>query len=182
MTGEGDIEFGGERFSTANLLDQNIFTITNNFEIYQGKHTITLGTHNEFYSIDNLFIFDNFGNFTFDNLDQFLNNEPAGFFTRNFSQRGPEFGDDAVDATASFNAYQLGFYAQDEFQVNDRLKLTGGVRVDIYGYGDEPQENTIFNEETIPLIEAEGYDLQGAQTGQFIDVQARVAPRFGLQL
>ena len=44
----GTINFGSERFSTANLLNQDIFTITDNLEIVSGINTITLGTHNEF--------------------------------------------------------------------------------------------------------------------------------------
>jgi len=39
--GDGGINFGAERFSTANLLDQDVFTLANNFSIFSGKHTIT---------------------------------------------------------------------------------------------------------------------------------------------
>ena len=46
--GSGTIRLGSEQFSTANQLDQDIFTITDNFKIYEGAHTITVGTHNEF--------------------------------------------------------------------------------------------------------------------------------------
>ena len=45
---DGDIELGSEQFSTANLLNQDITTITNNFTLYKGKHTWTFGTHNDF--------------------------------------------------------------------------------------------------------------------------------------
>ena len=69
--GDGSIRFGSEQFSTANQLDQKIFTITNNLKLYKGKHTITLGTHNEFYSIYNLFIRQNFGSYRFGSLNDF---------------------------------------------------------------------------------------------------------------
>ncbi|MEZ4701679.1 MAG: TonB-dependent receptor, partial [Rhodothermales bacterium] len=47
--GAGSISLGPEPFSTANLLEQDIFTITNNLNLFSGRHTFTLGTHNEFY-------------------------------------------------------------------------------------------------------------------------------------
>ena len=40
--GAGTISFGAEPFSTANLLEQDVFTINNNFEIFSGRHTVTL--------------------------------------------------------------------------------------------------------------------------------------------
>jgi hypothetical protein len=43
-----NINFGAEGFSTANLLEQRVLTITDNFEINVGKNKITIGTHNEF--------------------------------------------------------------------------------------------------------------------------------------
>ncbi|MEL6867027.1 MAG: carboxypeptidase regulatory-like domain-containing protein, partial [Bacteroidota bacterium] len=91
--GAGSIFFGSERFSTANQLDQDIFTITNNFEIYKGRHNITIGTHNEFYTVYNLFVPFNFGAYTFTSLDDFLNDRNAVDFTRSFSLRDNIVGD-----------------------------------------------------------------------------------------
>ena len=67
----GSFEAGTEQFSTANELDQDIFELTNDLTIVRGAHTITLGTHNEFFEFRNLFIRDNFGTYTFASLDTF---------------------------------------------------------------------------------------------------------------
>src|SRR5690606_28578535 len=48
-----NINLGPEPFSTINQLNQDIFTITNNLTFFQGNHTVTLGTHNEFYTMYN---------------------------------------------------------------------------------------------------------------------------------
>ncbi len=175
--GGASILFGSEQFSTANRLDQDIFTITDNFELFKGKHTITIGTHNEFYDVYNLFIPFNFGSYEFNNLDDFLNDENSSFFIRSFSLVDDEVGD-ASQAAAIFNALQLGFYVQDEIQVSDKLKFTAGIRVDIPIF-DETPANEEFNNTTIPIIEAFGYDLGGARTGKFIKTQFMVAPRVG---
>ncbi len=190
--GGGRIEFGGERFSSANLLNQDVFTLTNDFQIFSGRHNITIGTQNEFFSVGNLFIRENFGayqyrGFTDDNgnfvtgIDQFLNDLPASQYDRSFSQVDNIAGDESA-AIADFSGFQLGFYIQDEYQATDRLRLTGGLRLDIPVFPDDVPANDQFNNETIPLLEAQGYDLKGARTGQFIDQQFLFSPRLGFNL
>ena len=38
------IYFGSEAYSTANKLDQGVLSLTDNFTLNKGKHTITIGT------------------------------------------------------------------------------------------------------------------------------------------
>ncbi|MFK7971272.1 MAG: carboxypeptidase regulatory-like domain-containing protein [Bacteroidia bacterium] len=156
--GAGQINFGSEQFSTANNLQQRIFTITDNVNIYAGKHNITIGTHNEFYDVYNLFVRQNYGVYEFDDMNTFLNGGAASFYTRSYEIRGnevdDEVGDDITLAAADFNAAQLGFYVQDEFQVNSNLSLTAGVRVDVPVFGTDPAEDTDFNTTSINDIEA----------------------------
>ncbi len=175
--GAGDIVFGSERFSTANLLNQSTFTVTNNLSLYRGKHNITIGTHNEFYKMENLFLAYNFGQYEFNNLDDFLNDRAASFFQRVYSLRDNVSGDESA-AISSFGGAQLGAYVQDEIQVDDRLRITLGLRADVPIFGDTP-ENRAFATETAPLIEAEGYDLRGAEIGNFIKPQLMFSPRLG---
>src|SRR5262249_2648196 len=65
------IRAGTEEFSTANELYQTIFELTDDYTMTRNKHTITIGTHNEFFHFKNLFIRDNFGAYRFSNLDNF---------------------------------------------------------------------------------------------------------------
>ena len=51
----GEISLGSEPFSRPNFLEQTVATVTNKTDIFLGDHTVTVGTHNEFYSIDNRF-------------------------------------------------------------------------------------------------------------------------------
>ncbi len=46
---------GHEPFSINNRLDQDVFQITNNFDIYAGNHTLTIGTSFERFAFDNSF-------------------------------------------------------------------------------------------------------------------------------
>ncbi len=183
--GRGSFVFGAETFSTANLLDQDIITINNNFKVYKGRHTLLFGVNLEFYRSKNLFIPFNFGDYEWarsepigtSNLADFLAGEPSDFFIRSYSLRDNVIGDESI-AGVEFNGAQYGFYVQDEFQVNQNLKLTLGLRGDIATFSDTP-ENPDFNTNTIPAIEAAGYDLQGGRTGDFIDPRLYFSPRFG---
>ncbi|MEM6297245.1 MAG: TonB-dependent receptor, partial [Bacteroidota bacterium] len=176
--GSGSIEFGSEPFSTANRLDQDVITFTNNFELYKGNHAITIGANLELFRAANLFIRQNFGAYEYSSLEAFLNDEPADAYFRSFSQVDNIAGDESA-AIAEFNTALFGFYVQDEIQVNDNFKFTAGLRLDMPIYSTDIPVNESFNNETIPLIESFGYDLQGAQTGESISTQLQFAPRLG---
>lgn len=177
--GDGQITFGSEQFSTANQLDQDVITITDNFELYKGKHTITFGTHNEFYSTYNLFIRQNFGSYQFDNLNDFMTDQPASQLDRSYSLVDDITGDGSA-AAAEFTGMQLGLYVQDEYQVNDKLKVTAGIRMDVPIFNDDVRANPEFNSSTIEAIETFGYELNGATVGgPVVDPQVMIAPRLG---
>lgn len=181
--GSGSIRFGTEEFSTGNLLEQKILTITDNLKLYRGKHTFTLGTHNEFYSIRNVFIRQNFGSYDFNSLDDFLSGAPAQDYDRSYSLiPGDErvIGDDS-QAAADFNAMQLGFYAQDEIEVNNNLKVTAGLRLDIPVITSDPAIPSTFESSTLPLLQAQ-YDIaQNITPGQAPSGQLMFSPRLGFE-
>lgn len=154
--------FGSERSSTANELDQDIFEITNNFKYYRGNHTFTIGTHNEFFKFRNLFINNLNGRWDFNSLQDYLNNAPARARITYSALPGVERPD------ARFNAAQLAFYAQDQFDLLEKLNLTVGVRVDIPIIGDKPLAN--------PAVEA---SFPGVRTDRTPSGQVLFAPRLG---
>ncbi len=144
LSGGRNIQLGSEQFSTANQLDQDIFTITDNVTLFKGNHTLTFGTHNEFYSIFNLFIRQNFGSYRY-SLNDWLTvgtaNEtlPVSYdYSYSLVPNEPQWG-------AEFNAAQLGLYLQDEYRVNDKLKLTAGLRLDVPIFSTIPTANPAFN-------------------------------------
>ncbi|MBL85117.1 MAG: TonB-dependent receptor [Winogradskyella sp.] len=169
------IFFGSEPFSTANLLEQRILTLTNNFQIYSGRHTVTIGTNNEFSSAKNVFFRQNFGDYRFNDLDAFYAGTPNRY-RYGYSLLGG-FGDDSNGA-AEFDLFQFGFYVQDEVNMTDNFRLTAGLRIDI-PYWEDGLENEDFNTRTIPLLEQAGKDLRGARVGQGINPNLHLSPRLG---
>lgn len=177
--GDEKIALGSEQYSTANRLKQKIFSFTNDFSIYAGRHNITVGMHHEYYDMFNVFIRQNFGYFQFATLADFMAGNPATRYQRSFSNIDDITGD-GTSAAAQFKVLQLGFYAQDEFQVTDKFNLTYGLRIDVPKYLDNPGENTDFNEHVIPYLENEyDADFMGARTGVAPKASPLFSPRVG---
>lgn len=176
--GAGTIRLGSEEFSTANALDQDIITLTDNFKLYKGNHTITIGTHNEFYSIYNLFIGQNYGTYRFSSLSSFLNNEAAIEYDRAYSLVDNLTGDGSA-AAAEFNAMQLGLYVQDEWSIGRKFTLTGGLRVDLPIITSDPQEDTYFNDVALPKMQQFWEVANNVEAGKSPDGQIMFSPRLG---
>ena len=125
---------GRENFSTANALDQDVLEVTDDFTFTKGNHTITVGTHNEFFEFKNLFIRDNFGNYRFSSLDN-LDAGLAQSFDYSFSLTGN------AQQAAQFKVNQFGFYAGDLWRITPTFTLNYGVRLDIPSFPDKPTAN-----------------------------------------
>ncbi|WP_010523181.1 TonB-dependent receptor [Aquimarina agarivorans] len=186
------ISFGAEPFSTANLLDQDVFTLTDNFEIFLGKHALTIGTHHEFYKVKNLFFAFNYGNYTYNTTDDFVNQVKPDFI-RFFSLNDLNVGDESSGA-AEFKNSQHGIYFQDEFRITDNFRVTGGVRIDVPVWENGPSNSDfnedlqLFDEDGSPdgvqlsaanELEANGKNLRGARVGKKIKSKVHFSPRFG---
>ncbi|AWX44258.1 hypothetical protein HME9304_01258 [Flagellimonas maritima] len=187
--GNGTIFFGSEPFSTANLLNTDYLTITDNFEIYAGRHTVTLGANLEFATVKNLFFafnygwyeftddFDDDGNLLSSGLNEFLTGQNANLYQHGYSLLGDGTVGDESAGSADFKTFQAGFYVQDDVQLTDDFKVSFGARIDIPSWEDGTV-NEDFNTNTVPMLEAAGKDLQGARVGQGVGT-AMFAPRLG---
>ena len=184
--GAGTVIVGTDNFSYSNIVNQDVFTITNNFNLFKGKHNFTFGTHNEFFKIENLFTIFSTPRYEyfFDGVNRFLAGESAdiSLFGHEQAFGGDQIrlGDAAENLGPSFNAMQLAFYGQDEIQVNQNLKVTLGLRLDIPVFSDDPPlDNTAFNNTTIPILENAGWDLKGARASQAPSTSLMFSPRLG---
>jgi hypothetical protein len=135
----GTVRAGRENFSTANELDQDVWEFTDDFTWLRGQHTLTVGTHNEFFKFRNLFIRDSFGSYNFDNLDLFEQGL-AQSFDYSFSLTGDP------QQSARFRVRQFGFYVGDQWRAASNLTLTMGVRADMPTFPDKPSRNPLTEE------------------------------------
>lgn len=188
--GNGSVALGTERSSAANALNQDNWSFTDNLTWYKGDHTLTFGTHGEYYKFSNLFIQDAYGTYYFNNLGDFK------MFTegKNIAETTDTYGNTIyyntlkqyrygtanTDVTgdprwyATFAAGQIGAYAQDKWNVTNNFELTYGLRVDFPLFFDTPTANTPFND----FAAAQGW---GVKTNHKLSSSPMWSPRVGFR-
>ncbi len=152
---------GTEQYSAANGLNQDIIELTDNLTWYKGKHTFTIGTHNEFFDFANLYIRDFYGYWEFSSLDNFENGV-GSYYSHSFYTNDP-----SNKWWAKFGVMQLGVYAGDNWSVLPNLNLTLGVRLDMPIINDTPSAN--------PTVE----QIYGIKTDQAASGNLLFSPRVG---
>jgi hypothetical protein len=156
------IRAGGQRSSQGNLKSQDILQITDNLTFFLNKHTITVGTHNEYYKIFNSFVNRYNGHYEYASLADFSNDilgnsTSTGRFRVSYSL---DYFNDRFKAV-DLRFLQTGFYAQDEFDAGKGLRLTAGLRVDIPIFIDKPNPNKLLADEF-------GLDTREVPSGQLL--------------
>ncbi|MBO4870679.1 MAG: TonB-dependent receptor [Muribaculaceae bacterium] len=165
------VNIGTEYSSGANFLDQDVYLLEDNLSWYKGRHTITLGTHNEFFKMRNLFIQAVNGEWVYNSYNNFLNDQPDQFV---FKCTDPAITNGDLRWTPIVKAGQLGVYLQDKFDVNRDLQFTYGLRVDLPFMYTRPTDNIAFNQ----YAYQKGWD---AKVGQMPSAKPLFSPRFGFR-
>ena len=165
------VYLGNEYCSYANQLDQDIFTITDNVTWYKGNHTITFGTHNEFYKMYNVYAQNATGAWSFNSLEDFMNNDANQF---KYTYYESDDLDENGNWGAKFGAAQFGLYLQDEWRANDKFTLTYGLRMDVPVMFKDPSVNKDFNDSDV----AKKY---GVATGEVASGNVLLSPRLGFR-
>lgn len=129
--GVSRLRAGAENSSQGNSLYQDILEIRNDLTVPVGRHTLTFGARGEIYSAQNTFTQNSFGVWTFANLDS-LDRGVA----RRFEVGAPV--PQGGDPIARFTAATYSLYAQDLWNVTDRLSITAGFRADWVDFQDQP--------------------------------------------
>lgn len=171
---------GNELFTVGNLLQNNVFNITNNFSIYKGKHTYTLGANLELMNFKNAFnpTFNGFYRFTsYDSFVETVINQTPGAYPDAFAKSFALDGSTTppVDET---NFGQFGVYVQDEVQVNDNFKLTAGLRIDFPFYSSDIPRNSLLDNLNKTFTDGDGNTFT-PDVSQFPKVRPLWSPRVG---
>lgn len=173
LDGSGDFSiytsFGYELFTYGNLRDVKTYSIVDYATLTSGIHTITAGIQADFQKTKNGFQRFGTGYYVFNSWDDFVNGENPINYAITFSlspgykQAFPNIG---------YNQYSV--YAQDEMAINDRFKLTAGIRFDLPTF---PQVDGI---KTHPLVEPlEFYGGRKMDSGVLPKTRVMVSPRVG---
>ncbi len=170
--------FGYEPFTPNNKLNTDTWQFQNNFTMYAGSHTITAGFNFESFKFDNTFTPTYYGQYVFNSLADFYTEvaKPGTVTMRRYQLTYSALPNAALP-TATTKVAQPGVYIQDEMALmEDKLKLTVGLRVDMPIYGNTALENTAVSNMTFK--DADGTNMK-FKTSELPKTNPLVSPRIG---
>ncbi|MDE3182549.1 MAG: TonB-dependent receptor [Bacteroidota bacterium] len=136
---------GGEQYSSANQLNQDNFTLTDNYSIYAGKHTFTFGTDNQFYNTTNVFLRAFYGAYQYSSVNDFVTGAIPDQYHVSYSNVSDP------NAPGKIHFAQFGVYGQDQYDASENFHLTYGLRIDLPAYFNKPSANSTFNSSQIAI-------------------------------
>ncbi|TDG36980.1 TonB-dependent receptor [Pedobacter changchengzhani] len=160
--------FGYEPFSYGNLRDVKGYTYSDDLSLALGKHNITLGVQAEYSTTKNGFQRFGTGFYTFKTWNDFVTNQRPAQYTVTYPLTA-----DGSQAYPSFKFAQYSAYLQDEFTLNDRFKLTAGLRIEQASYPD------VTEVKTHPLVAGLNFGGQKINTGLLPENKISFSPRLG---
>jgi hypothetical protein len=169
----GQMIFGSEEFSTANLLKQRNINFLDYFKFNINKNAFTIGADYELSKSYNVFIRQNYGSYQFGSLADFLGEKAPIRYDRSFSILDQTTGDN-TKAAAKFNSSRASAFINDEIRYSDNLTFNIGIRADYTKFITQPLEDLYFNFYTTQI-----YDYNGARSGSIPDPKMSISPRVG---
>ncbi len=133
------VDLGEEQFSHYNVLGVKTWNAFLAGTLYAGDHTFKFGGDFQQDKFYNLFGRTEFGAYTFNGIDNFAN----GVY-RQFDLYQPAPGYTLADVAARWTLRQYGLFAEDTWQVNDKLSVQYGLRYDVPKTSDAPPYNACF--------------------------------------
>lgn len=149
--GKTYISSGFDPFTPNNLLNYRTIQFSDNLTFYAGKNTFTAGitvenlkSNNSFYAASNgVYVFNSVNDFMAA-TDAYLANpsSPNAVVTLKRFEYRYGFSGGAVPPLQVVNATTPGIYFQDDIEVNSKLKVMAGLRLDIPFLEQTALENT----------------------------------------
>jgi len=176
------ITAGSEMFSTNNRLNQDVIQISDNLTYYADRHTFTLGFNYERFKFENSFNLFYYPWITAFSVQDFLDDNFAYFVGNPTGDLNQDVTDAQKNpfAWSDVDVAQIAFYAQDEFQVNDDLKLTLGLRLDVPKYyNDIPQDEATDRGKNFDGWVNENGSSVKLDPATWPDAKIMWSPRFG---
>ena len=174
--GNNYMALGYELFTWNNAVHNTTWNIKDDLTYYMGKHKIMGGISFEHQMADNQYMRNGTGYYRYNITDDMYSGgvlNPATLFNSTpevFCLTYGYNGESKPAARVRFN--KLGIYAQDDFTVNDKFKLTYGLRVDglFFNNSDLMTNQAIYDLD---------YDGRHIDTGKWPKSSFTLSPRVG---
>ena len=172
----GNVQYmslGYELFTWNNAVHNTIANIKDDLTWYAGNHKVMTGVTYEYQMADNQYMRNGTGYYRYRSVNDFINGATPEVVALTYGYDG-EF---APAARVQF--HKAGLYAQDDWAVTPRFKLTYGVRVDglFFDNRDLMRNQAIYDLNYYP--KSYGYTEQHIDTGKWPTANVTVSPRIG---
>ena len=160
------ISAGYELFTWNNGVHNTVINAKDDITYFSGNHKITAGISYEYQMADNSYMRNGTGYYRYASLEDFLNQAAPETVCLTYGYGGEE------NPAARVRYHQIGAYAQDEWNINEKFKLTYGLRLDalVFDNQDLMTNNAILDVD---------YNGKNIDTGMWPSTKLRVSPRVG---
>ena len=169
--GQNYMALGYELFTWNNAVHNTIWNVKDDLTYYFGNHKIMGGLSYEHQMADNQYMRNGTGYYRYNTLDDFLSGATPQIVNLTYGYNG----ETSPAARVQFN--KVGVYAQDEWAVNNKLKLTYGLRVDglFFDNSDLMTNNAILK---LDYYKDNG-EVRHIDTGKWPESTVTFSPRLG---
>ena len=157
---------GYELFTWNNGVHNQVLTVKDDVTYYLGNHKIMGGLSYEYQMADNSYMRNGTGYYRYNSMKDFLEGAAPETVAITYGYDGE------LNPAARVRFSQIGVYAQDEWSLTERLKLTYGLRMDtiVFNNDDLMRNNAIYDLD---------YAGKHIDTGAWPTTKVQVSPRVG---
>jgi hypothetical protein len=164
------IALGYELFTWNNGVHNTNINIKDDLTYYAGNHKITGGINYEYQMADNSYMRNGTGYYRYKSLDDFLTGAAPEVVCLTYGYDGE------ANPAARVRFHKAGIYGQDEWNVNDKFKLTAGLRLDGLFFDNQ---DLMRNEAIYDLTYMVDGKERHIDTGKWPSAAITVSPRVG---
>ncbi|WP_319482852.1 TonB-dependent receptor domain-containing protein [uncultured Draconibacterium sp.] len=160
------LSLGYELFTWNNGVHNNVWNIKDEVTYYLGNHKIIGGIAYEYKMADNAYMRNGTGYYRYSSLDDFLNEVTPEIVNLTYGYDGE------ANPAARVTSNKIGAYAQDDWSVTERFKLSYGLRIDALTFNN----NDLITNQAIKDLD---YNGRSIDTGKWPDANIIFSPRVG---
>ncbi len=160
------LSLGYELFTWNNAVHTTTWNIKDDVTYYLGDHKIMAGVGLEHQLADNMYMRNGTGYYRYTSIDDFLTGAAPEIVCLTYGYNGEK------DPASRVRFNKGTVYAQDDWNVNDNLKLTLGLRLDGFFYNNDDLM-------TNNALLAVDYNGRRMDTGKWPSSKVSVSPRVG---
>jgi hypothetical protein len=164
--GQAYMSLGYELFTWNNGVHNDVLNIKDEMTYYMGNHKIVGGVAFEYKMADNAYMRNGTGYYRYLSLDDFLNGAAPEIVNLTYGYDGES------NPAARVRSNKIGLYAQDDWSVNEKLKLSYGLRIDGLFFNN----NDLMTNKAIQEIDYSGRHID---TGKWPAASLIFSPRVG---